>query len=343
MTLARAGSGGSFAAMVPPLARFAPRLLALSALVAGGAGCVTRTSTTSSVTELPAGTEAVSLFREPLRAPSLAPEVKQRLEADLAAARSALAAHPDSALALIWVGRRLGYLGRFQEAIEVFSQGVAKYPADARFLRFRGHRYISVRSFANAEDDLARARQLQLGVADEVEPDGAPNARGIPTSTLQTNIRYHLGLAQHLQGRFAQAAETFREDLAVAPNVDTRVATSYWLHETLRRLGRAAEARRVLDPITRDLPVIENGSYHRLLLLYKGELPPDSLLGPTPGAVNALDEATMGNGIGTWHLLNGRRAEAVAWYRRSLASGSWASFGCIAAEAELHRLGEQPR
>ena len=307
------------------------------------AACVTRSSTQSSVTELPPGTEAVSLFGEPFRAPALAPDVKQRLEANLTDARRVAAEHPDSTLALIWVGRRLGYLGRFQEAIDVFSAGIAQFPRDARVRRFRGHRYLSVRAFALAERDLARARALQLGLPDQVEPDGAPNARGIPTSTLQSNIRYHLGLARYLQARFELAADTYQEDLDAAANVDTRVATSFWLYLTLRRLGRTDAARKVLDPITRDLPVIENGSYHRLLLLFKGALAVDSLLGAVPDATNALDEATMGNGIATWHLVSGRRGDAIAWYRRSVASGPWASFGYIAAETELHRQGELPR
>ena len=344
MTLARAGFRRSFATMNPILhrARSCAGLVGAAAVVAL-AGCVTRASTANTVTELPPGTEAVSLFGDPFRAPPLAADVKLRLEANLAAARVVAAEHPDSALALIWVGRRLGYLGRFQEAIEVFSAGVKEFPRDARFLRFRGHRYLSVRSFAPAGDDLEKARQLQLGVPDQVEPDGAPNPRGIPTSTLQGNIRYHLGLVQYLQGRFELAAVTYQEDLAAAPNVDARVATSYWLYMTLRRLGRTKDARRVLDPVTRDLAVIENGSYHRLLLLFKGVLPADSLLGPTPDPAHALDESTMGFGIGTWHLVNGRRADAFGWYRRSLAAGPWASFGYIAAENELQRHGEQAR
>ena len=50
--------------------------------------------------------------------------------------------------------------------------------------------------------DLRRASQLVAGKPDEVEPDGAPNKAGIPRSTLQSNIWYHLGLAQYLRGDF---------------------------------------------------------------------------------------------------------------------------------------------
>ncbi|MBI3792824.1 MAG: tetratricopeptide repeat protein [Gemmatimonadetes bacterium] len=314
--------------------RLAPLPLLLLA-----AACVTRQSVTSSVTELPAGTEAVSLFNEPLKAAPIAPATRARLEADLAAARTVAAAHPDSALARIWVGRRLGYLGRFQEAIAEFGDGIEKFPRDARFYRFRGHRYISVRNFDAAVKDLEQARTLVRGTADVVEPDGAPNPRGIPTSTLHTNIRYHLFLAYYLLGDLRRAEAVEREDLDAAPNVDTRIATSYWYVMTLRRLGREADAQRVLDGITADMPVIENQSYLRLLLLFKGALRPEDLVPATPDSTNALDEATYNNGIGVWHLLAGRRDAAIAAFRRARTTGPWAAFGAVAAEAELKRLG----
>jgi tetratricopeptide (TPR) repeat protein len=315
------------------------RVVALCLAAVSATGCVTRQSVSSNLTELPAGTEAVSLFNEPFMAPPLAPATRATLEANLAAARMVARAHPDSALAAIWVGRRLGYLGRFQEAIAAFSDGADKWPNDPRFLRFRGHRYISVRNFEGAVQDLERARTLIRGHADEVEPDGAPNPQGIPTSTLHSNIRYHLFLAYYLLGDFRRAAEVQREDLDAAPNVDTRVATSYWYVMSLRRLGRDAEAQRVLDGITANMPVIENQSYHKLLLLYKGALPVDSLVPPVADTTHALDEATYNNGIGTWHLLAGRREAAIAAWRRARSAGPWAAFGTIAAEAELKRIG----
>ncbi len=306
-------------------------------------GCVTRQSVTNSVTQLPAGTEAVSLFNEPFSAPVLPAATKAPLEANLAAAVAVARANPDSVLAQIWVGRRLGYLGRFQEAIATFSEALEKFPDEPRLLRFRGHRYISVRNFDGAVKDLERARSLVRGQLDAVEPDGAPNPRGIPTSTLHSNIRYHLFLAYYLLGDFRRAALIQREDLDAAPNVDTRVATGYWYVMTLRRLGREAEAQRMLDGITGDMPVIENQSYHRLLLLYKGALPVDSLVPRAPDPANALDEATYNNGIGAWHLLGGRRDAAIAAWRRARSAGPWAAFGTIAAEAELKRLGVDVR
>lgn len=321
----------------------ASRTLTAIALAFALGACVTRVATTSTVTELPAGTEAVSLFNEPLFPAPLTPDVRERMVAQLTAARAELAAAPTSADARIWVGRRTAYLGRFQEAIAIFTEGAELFPNDARMFRHRGHRYISVRNFRSAVVDLERAHALTRGQPDDVEPDGQPNARNIPTSTLQGNIRYHLGLAYYLQGDFAKAIPIYEEDLAAARNVDARVATTHWLYMALQRAGRPADAERVLAPITPGLDVVENGTYYRLLLLYKGLIPPDSILPAVADASKGLDEATLGYGLANWHYYHGRRAAAVALWRRVIAVGPWASFGYIASEADLARLGEQPR
>lgn len=279
--------------------------------------------------------EAVSLLGQPLYPPELPLEVRQEREAQLAAARAGYEAAPNDADSILWYGRRLAYLGRYREAIQVFSEGVRKHPNDARMYRHRGHRYITVRRFDRAVRDLRYAARLVRSRTDEVEPDGLPNDQNVPLTTLQGNIWYHLGLAYYLRGDFTRAASSFRQDLALAKNDDNVVAASDWLYMSLRRAGREDEARRVLEPIRRDMRLIENHSYHRRLLLYRGELPPDSLLAE---GGSALDAATLQYGVGNWHLYNGRRREAEEIFWRVTAAENWAPFGYIAAEADLHRL-----
>lgn len=283
--------------------------------------------------------EATSLLGEPLYRPAPPAATLARMEAQLAEARRAWQRTPADADSIIWLDRRTAYPGRFNEAIAIFSDGVARHPQDARMYRHRGHRYITIRRFDQAIADLTRAYELVKGKPDEVEPDGQPNARNIPTSTLQGNIRYHLGLAYYLSGAFDKALPLYQEDVAASRgNPDMLVATSHWLYMTLRRLGRADEAARVLAPIRKDMDVIENGSYHRLLLLYKGELAERDLL-RNFGAEGGLDDVTTAYGVGNWHLYNGRRDQAEAIFRRIVAArGQWASFGYLSAEAELARM-----
>jgi tetratricopeptide (TPR) repeat protein len=281
--------------------------------------------------------EATSLLGEPLIPPPLPDSVRARYEAQLREAQDGLADDPNSADAAIWVGRRLAYLGRYREAIDSFTQAIARHPDDARMYRHRGHRYITVRILDSAIADLEHAAALVAGRPDVIEPDGLPNARNIPTSTLQSNIWYHLGLAYYLRGEFARAYEAYRQALAVSTNPDMLVATTHWAYMTLRRMGNEAEAARVLTPIRREMDIIENDAYHRLLLLYKGELPVDSLLAPDSAATDAVQDATVGYGVGNWHLYNGRAEDAVAVFTGVMRNAQWAAFGYIASEAELAR------
>jgi tetratricopeptide (TPR) repeat protein len=280
--------------------------------------------------------EATSLLGKPLHSAPPSAEALKALEANLAAARTAYDRAPDDADATIWLGRRTAYLGRYREAIEIFSRGVEKHPADARMYRHRGHRYITVRALDRAIADFSKAAELVAGRADEIEPDGQPNARNIPTSTLHSNIYYHLGLAHYLSGNFEKAADAYRQCLTVSKNPDMLSATTHWQYMTLRRLDRAAEANALLAPITPAMEIIENASYHKLLMMYKGASTAESLLGAAPG----LDAVTIGYGVANWHLYNGRREQAVVMLREIVDKNGaqWPAFGYIAAEADLARI-----
>lgn len=313
-------------------------LLAVAVLAAGCAGGAPQPDGDGAplAAEWTEDYEALSLLGEELRAPELTDERRAELERQLAEARAAYERDPTDADAIIWLGRRTAYLGRYREAIAIFTEGIAKHPGDARMYRHRGHRFITVREFDAAIADLERAAALVRGKPDEVEPDGMPNAYGIPTSTLQSNIWYHLGLAYYLKGEFEAALEAFRACMEVATTPDMHVATADWLYMTLRRLGRDEEAAAVLEPITADMQILENHAYHRRLLMYKGELPPDSLL--AGDASETLQMATQGYGVGNWYLYNGDRERAREIFERVVSLGNWPAFGHIAAEAELARM-----
>ena len=311
--------------------KLAPALLAAAVLLLPG--CVPRPGGKPSPVGPP---EAVSLLGTPLYSPELPLEGRQRLEAELAEARRAYERDPDDADAILWYGRRTAYLGRYRDAIAIFGEGAGKHRRDARFYRHRGHRWITVRRFDRAVEDLERAVRLVRGRPDEVEPDGIPNARNEPRSTLQGNIWYHLGLAYYLRGDFASAAVGFRQALELARNDDSRVAAADWLYMSLRRAGRHDEAAAVLEPIRRDMDVVENQSYLRRLLFYRGELPADSLL--SGAGLTSTEAATLRYGLGNWYLYNGRPEEAEEVFWRVTQGENWAPFGYIAAEADLRRL-----
>ena len=277
---------------------------------------------------------------EPLRPTELSTAARERLEANLAAARADFEADP-SELATIWLGRRLAYMQRYPEALEVYEDGLARFPDSYRLLRHKGHRHISRREFDLAVDTLSRAWALMPKNVTETEPDGIPNALGIPLSNTQFNVLYHLALAYYLQGDYAAAAGVWEECLDYSPNPDLLVATSDWLWMSLMRLGRRDEATELLVSITPELEVVENDAYLKRLRMYRGELTPEALV-ETDAEDRALALATQGYGVANWYLVNGRSDRAEAMWEEIEATGSWSAFGYIAAEVDRARAARAP-
>ena len=195
--------------------------------------------------DLPMGVEAQSLFGENLTSskPSVA------LLANYESAKVTFDADPYDADNIIWYGRRVAYLGRYREAIEIYSKGLKEHPNDARLYRHRGHRYISIREFDRAIEDFEKAAALIEGMENEVEPDGVSNLLGIPISSLHGNIFYHLGLSYYLKQDWENALRAYRNGFNSSRNDDNRVSTTYWIYLILLRMERPGEAQEALDVI----------------------------------------------------------------------------------------------
>ncbi|MCU0867476.1 MAG: hypothetical protein MUC36_27150 [Planctomycetes bacterium] len=281
---------------------------------------------------LPHGAECRSLAGVPLYAPPLAAERKAQLEADLLAAQQAALAAPGRESS-IWVARRLGYLGRYREAIEVLDEALAEHPGDPFVLRHRGHRWITLREFGRAAWDLERAALACRLEPDVVEPDGQPVEGRPPHSTLHYNVHYHLGLALFLAGDLELAERAWLRCLAVVDNDESRVAVTHWLWCVRMRLGDRAGAQAVVASIPATMDVVENRSYHELCLLYAGKRQRAELQ-PRPGSAGSA----LAFGLAHHALVLGARTDARRQFEAIVQDAGWSAFGHIAAEVELRRV-----
>src|SRR5687767_12378202 len=75
-------------------------------------------------------------------------------------ARAALAADPKNIARIIDLGIAESGARQFREAIATFTRGLDIEPDNALLLRWRGHRYLSVREFDRAFADLSRGSKL---------------------------------------------------------------------------------------------------------------------------------------------------------------------------------------
>lgn len=279
--------------------------------------------------------EATSLLGTPLFRPELDDKTRADFEAKLQKAEKDYQEEPGDEDRAIWFGRRTAYLGRYKEAIGIYSSAIAKHPESAKLYRHRGHRYLTVREIDQAIEDFQKAAGLVEGKPDQIEPDGLPNSKNIPTSTLNTNIFYHLGLAHYLKGDFSSAETAYRKCLSFTKNDDMLVAVTHWLYMTLRRQGKNRQAGDLLAPVQKKMNVIEDFDYQSLCLLYKGEKQPKDLLESADR--EGLSGATLSYGIGNWYFYNGHEEKGMEIFREILKGKEWASFGYLAAEAEVAR------
>jgi len=309
--------------------------VSIALLLLPWAGCAQRSGGQIQPARTVARQTPTSLLGRPLHA--LPPDAdREKLQSQLAAAEADLSAHPGDPAKIVWVARRLGYLWRIEEAIEVYSKGLKDHPDYAPLLRHRGHRYITLRRFDKAVADLERAAELIEGKPEEVEQDGMPNARNIALTTTAFNVWYHLGLARYLRGEFGLAVPCFQTAMKLGRGYDDNlVATTHWLYMSLVRLGRDSEAAALLEPISPGMEIIENDSYHRCLLVHKGLLEPSTAL-DVP-ATSGVDLATVGYGVGFRYLYTGRPATAQETFERVVAGPTWPAFGFIASEVEIFR------
>lgn len=303
--------------------RMRTTLAALVLALAGLSGC-------TPTFPLEDGREASSLTGEPLM--RIEPDASKlsKLEADLSVARSAWERTPTEATAIA-LGKAYCSLGRFQEGISAYGDGLALFPDSYRLRRHRGHRYITVREFRNASRDYNQAWELVRDKADTLESaDGS--------STDKSAILYHWGLLEYLRGQYEWADDVFSKRTQLTTLKDENVVSAAsWHYWALRRSGRAADAARVIEPIREGMDVKENKSYYTLCRLYRGLISAaevEKQMVAEDGKLNA----GLAYGLACWKRFELKDdAGGRALLERIIATGNWPAFGFIAAEADLAR------
>ena len=292
-------------------------------------------ATSEESVELAPQLEAITLLGDSLH--SAPPEAGKALD-NYEAAKAEYSANPNDSEALIWYGRRTAYLGHFRKAIDIYTEGIEKHPEDARFYRHRGHRYISTRQYGNAIADFEKAATLIEGQADQTEPDGLPNDRNIPLSTLHGNIWYHLGLAYYLQNDMSKALEAFGNRIVTHKYDDNIVSGGHWLYMINRRLGQTDTADSIIATVHSKMDIIENGSYYQMCRFYQGAISAEDL---QPAGKSSSSDDVLRYGLGNWYLYHEQDTTAAKeQYRWLLEEGNPFSFAYLAAEADWKRLFE---
>lgn len=265
----------------------------------------------------------------------------------------------------ILAGKFRSLLYQYDRAIAIYTEGLERFPGDARLLRLRGHRNLNRRRYAEGLADLSEAARLIEGTTDEIEyfsvetSDDIENAllgreindqhvavnqasiaatSAMFKSTLHFSVYYHLALAHFLLKDYESALEYYRRAGEASIDDDGRTAVDDWTWMTLLRLGRDAQARELLDAIDTSTYTTNESTplYVNRLRLYKGEISAEELR--ELAAAKPLAMVTAEFAIGQWHLLNGRKAEAQQSFARLLEQGDPNSFAYLVTERDRDEL-----
>lgn len=303
--------------------------LALLAPLPAMAAEQVRTDATATATSGPQ-----SLIGTPLRDPAWSADTRAYLEKDVEIARAAMAIAPEREDSYIWLGRRLAYLNRFDEAIAVFTQGLEKFPDSYKLLRFRGRKLARSRQFEAALADYARGIALVENIPDSYEPDGIANARNQFLGSYRSNLHYYHAQTSWAVGDYATTLagmeRSAREPLV--QNQDHQVAIRYWRYLALRKLGRHDEAAQAVADTPAGLALLENDGYYDGVRYLQGTLDEDSVL--------AKKDPVSAFAVAMQYLFQGNATRADTLFEQIILDSPQ---GFWPAETELLKLRSQRR
>ena len=310
-------------------------LLLTSCLEVSPSGGRKESTSSLSVSPIPESSSSLNP-RDNFKQEYLSQQDLDRRQKKLLEAEADYTLNPNDLQNIIWYGRRLAYLGKYQEAINIFTEGIKKHPQSHKLYRHRGHRYITIRQYDQAIDDLQNAAFYSSNERNDIEPDGIPNAYNKPLSNTKWNIMYHLGLAYYLKGNYDKAISSYKKCTQYSDNNDLKVKATNWLFATYSKIGNEDAATVLIEEIPGKMRLLENRLYHDLIMLYRGFITPDVVI--RRNSSNGEINANVGYGLGNWYLINGDVNSALNIFSRVLDGSQVDAFGFVACEVEMANL-----
>ena len=201
------------------------------------------------------------------------PQTQAYLEKDLEIAKAVMEIAPEREDSYAWLGRRYGYLGQLPEAIEVFSEGLKKFPESYRLYRYRGRHLARNYQWDQAISDYRKAAEFVENEPDSYEPNGIANGLDLTISTFKQNIPYYLGQTSMATGDYATVISAMDEAINVPvlfAYMEELIPVAYWKYMAHRKMGNHQLAQAELAKVPDEYQLIENDTYHAAVNYLKG-------------------------------------------------------------------------
>ena len=255
----------------------------------------------------------------------------------LTQAEAAFNSNPDDMNSLVWYGRNLAYSGQIEEAINVFTHGIAMFPNSSQPLVHRGAQFIRFTDFDAAIMDLEKATVFVEQETLEKVVDVRPNFYKRSLKNNKFITFQHMGIAFYLKGQFDRSISSFKKTLEFSDSSDLRVLSSYWLYSCYRKIGNEQAAETVVGEIPSRMRLLENRPYHDLIMFYRGLVSSQIVIERNSDQNNRLSPF-VAYGVGNWYLLEGYLESANRVFNDIIDENLPTSLPYILAEMELALL-----
>ena len=236
-----------------------------------------------------------------------------------------LSLNPNNLDLLLEKGAKLEGLKRFREAIALYTHSLNLNPNTTEIFKRRGQRYISVRDWDKAIEDLTQAGVHHNFIK-------ANNLKY--TDNLNWAIWYYLGICYYFKAEFEMALDVFQKSYEYSADNVSLLASINWVYNCHRRLGRDEEAQKIVAPIQEGMGY--SGNYYKCILVYNGSKSQAETIDFE--TASGFELCTVGYGMGNLQLVNGNREAAIKIFGKIVKDDAWQANGFMAAEAELSRI-----
>ncbi|MDQ3143067.1 MAG: hypothetical protein M3Q56_12560 [Bacteroidota bacterium] len=268
--------------------------------------------------------------------------VNQILTKELDQFRNYYLSHLEEPVSYLAYGRKFLQLGKIENAIDIFSKGIAKFDKNPDLYIARGEAHIKARMFNSATDDLWKGGQNIQG---QDIGSGLLKNRGedsIINSSLSYKNYLFLGQAFQCKGDFANADKMFEICADFSTNSDLYMRSYYWQYQCFARSGRTKEAEELIkgiDPKSHIFPVTK--PYLESLLFLRGDLSEAQLVDISKmpkTSEEAKSWLVRAYAVALKAQLKKDQDKTVSVFKNIFQSGYWDQMPYIMAEADYARL-----
>lgn len=229
--------------------------------------------------------------------------------------------NPKEVDAWIDYGRELIRQNLYREAIDIYNQGLLKFPLNPYLLTLAGRAYLNIRRYEEAVANFVLSKRIKPDLFDTY---------------------YHLGVAYYLLEDNELSLKTFDKTMKLADCDEDYTGSAYWYLLTLMRMDKKEEVYKFAGHIEPGLKLTLGYAFYNVLLIVNGNKEIDDVLKIEDNMTNA--HLIYYYGIACYQYFLGNESEGDRLILRILEEKEgkrWAGFAYLGAllEKEKRNLG----